>query len=123
MIVCSSVIFFVGKDVVQWAHRYFIWVIRRLVILYTILYILFASILLRMFRMKMTTIYPSTATARPTTSTTTTTSTSIAPAYAATTATAYATPILAIPQNQVLFGSIFQKINSNGPCSSCGNSK
>lgn len=70
-----------------------------------------------MFRMKMTTIYPSTATARPTTST------SIAPAYAATTATAYATPILAIPQNQVLFGSIFQKINSNGPCSSCGNSK
>jgi hypothetical protein len=112
MIVCSSVIFFVGKDVVQWAHRYFIWVIRRLVILYTILYILFASILLRMFRMKMTTIYPSTATARPTTTTTTTT---IAPTYAA--------PILAIPQNQVLFGSIFQKINSNGPCSSCGNSK
>ena len=72
-----------------------------------------------MFRMKMTTIYPSTATAKPTT----TTSTSIAPAYAATIATAYATPILAIPQNQVLFGSIFQKINSNGPCSSCGNSK
>jgi hypothetical protein len=127
MIVCSSVIFFVGKDVVQWAHRYFIWVIRRLVILYTILYILFASILLRMFRMKMTTIYPSTATARPTTTTTTATATTIAPAYAATYATtiapAYATPILAIPQNQVLFGSIFQKINSNGPCSSCGNSK
>lgn len=67
-----------------------------------------------MFRMKMTTIYPSTATARPTTATTTT-ATTIAPAYAA--------PILAIPQNQVLFGSIFQKINSNGPCSSCGNSK
>lgn len=66
-----------------------------------------------MFRMKMTTIYPSTATARPTT----TTSTTIAPAPA------YAAPILAIPQNQVLFGSIFQKINSNGPCSSCGNSK
>ena len=73
-----------------------------------------------MFRMKMTTIYPSTATARPTTTTTTTT---IAPAYAATIATAYSAPILAIPQNQVLFGSIFQKINSNGPCSSCGNSK
>ena len=32
-------------------------------------------------------------------------------------------PILAIPRNPVLFGSIFQKINSNGPCSSCGNSK
>ena len=65
-----------------------------------------------MFRMKMTTIYPSTATAKPTTAT-----------ARPTIATAYATPILAIPQNQVLFGSIFQKINSNGPCSSCGNSK
>lgn len=70
-----------------------------------------------MFRMKMTTIYPSTATARPTTTI------APAPAYATTIAPAYAAPILAIPQNQVLFGSIFQKINSNGPCSSCGNSK
>ena len=78
-----------------------------------------------MFRMKMTTIYPSTATTRPTTTTTATAIArpTIAPAYATTIATAYATPILAIPQNQVLFGSIFQKINSNGPCSSCGNSK
>ncbi len=78
-----------------------------------------------MFRMKMTTIYPSTATAKPTTTTATTIAP--APAYATTIATTYATtiarPILAIPQNQVLFGSIFQKINSNGPCSSCGNSK
>ena len=88
-----------------------------------------------MFRMKMTTIYPSTATTRPTTTTTATAiaiarptiapayATTIAPAYATTITPAYAAPILAIPQNQVLFGSIFQKINSNGPCSSCGNSK
>ena len=31
--------------------------------------------------------------------------------------------ILAISGNPVLFGSIFQQINSNGPCSSCGHGK
>ena len=79
-----------------------------------------------MFRMKMTTIYPSiatpTATARPTTTATATASPAITTASPAI-ATAYTTPILAIHRNPVLFGSIFQKINSNGPCSSCGNSK
>lgn len=69
-----------------------------------------------MFRMKMTTIYPSTATP-------TATATATPTATPTATATAYTTPILAIPRNTVLFGSIFQKINSNGPCSSCGNSK
>ena len=34
-----------------------------------------------------------------------------------------APPILAISRNPVLFGSIFQKIESNGPCSSCGHGK
>lgn len=67
-----------------------------------------------MFRMKMTTIYPSIATATPTA-----TAATASPAIT----TAYTTPILAIHRNPVLFGSIFQKINSNGPCSSCGNSK
>ena len=89
-----------------------------------------------MFRMKMTTIYPSiatattpTATARPTTTATATASPAITTASPAITTaspaitTAYTTPILAIHRNPVLFGSIFQKINSNGPCSSCGNSK
>lgn len=74
-----------------------------------------------MFRMKMTTIYPSIATARPT-ATATPSATATATASPAI-ATAYTTPILAIHRNPVLFGSIFQKINSNGPCSSCGNSK
>lgn len=91
--------------------------------IYTVLYILFASILLRMFRMKMTTIYPSiatpTATARPTATAAATATATASPAIT----TAYTTPILAIHRNPVLFGSIFQKINSNGPCSSCGNSK
>lgn len=77
-----------------------------------------------MFRMKMTTIYPSIATARPTT-TATARPTDIATASPAiaTASPAITTPILAIHRNPVLFGSIFQKINSNGPCSSCGNSK
>ena len=54
--------------------------------------------------MKMTTIYPSTATAKPTTTTITT----IATAYATTYAATIARPILAIPQNQVLFGHMRQ---------------
>ena len=72
-----------------------------------------------MFRMKMTTIYPSIATAATARPTTTATAATASPAIT----TAYTTPILAIHRNPVLFGSIFQKINSNGPCSSCGNSK
>ena len=32
-------------------------------------------------------------------------------------------PILAISKNPVLFGSIFQKIETNGPCTSCGHGK
>lgn len=81
-----------------------------------------------MFRMKMTTIYPSiatAATARPTTTATArpTTTATATPTAIATASPAITTPILAIHRNPVLFGSIFQKINSNGPCSSCGNSK
>lgn len=66
-------------------------------------------------KMTTTTIYPSIP---PHTSNISNTPNTILPS-----STSTATPILAISRNPVLFGSIFQKIESNGPCSSCGHGK